>query len=125
MGTQKPVGRAPGQHREGQHWLEHKSAETGERREAGHTRGKPRGPAGGQVWATREESERTPGFYGPDQLGQKCHYLVTTLIVQRLRLHAPNAGGLGSTPDQGTRSLVPELKLLPAAMKTQDPICGD
>ena len=28
----------------------------------------------------------------------------TSLVVQRLRLHAPNAGGLGSIPGQGTRS---------------------
>ena len=28
----------------------------------------------------------------------------TSLVVQWLRLHAPNAGGLGSIPGQGTRS---------------------
>ena len=28
----------------------------------------------------------------------------TSLVVQWLRLHAPNAGGPGSIPDQGTRS---------------------
>ena len=28
----------------------------------------------------------------------------TCLVVQWLRLHTPNAGGLGSIPDQGTRS---------------------
>ncbi|TEA31764.1 hypothetical protein DBR06_SOUSAS14110001, partial [Sousa chinensis] len=27
-----------------------------------------------------------------------------SLVVQRLRLHAPNAGGPGSIPGQGTRS---------------------
>ena len=27
----------------------------------------------------------------------------TSLVVQWLRLHAPNAGGLGSIPDWGTR----------------------
>ena len=32
----------------------------------------------------------------------------TSLVVQRLRIHAPNAGGLGSIPGQGT-----------------DPICGN
>lgn len=109
----------------GQRRLEHKSAETGQRREAGHSRGKPRGPAGGQLWAMRGESQRTPRFYGPDQLGRKCHYLVTSLVAQRLRLRAPNAGGLSSTPGQGTRSCMPELKLPPTVMKTQDPLCGD
>ena len=29
---------------------------------------------------------------------------VTSLVVQWLRLHAPNAGGPGSIPGQGTRS---------------------
>ena len=32
-------------------------------------------------------------------------------MVQWLRLHAPNAGGLGSVPGQGTRSHVPELRV--------------
>ena len=35
-----------------------------------------------------------------------------SLVVQGLRLHTPNAGGLGSTPGQGTRSRVPQLKTL-------------
>ena len=30
--------------------------------------------------------------------------LGTSLVVQWLRLHAPNVGGLGSIPGQGTRS---------------------
>ena len=30
-----------------------------------------------------------------------------SLVVPWLRLHAPNAGGLGSTPDEGTRSHTP------------------
>ena len=34
----------------------------------------------------------------------------TSLVVQRLRLHAPNAGGRGSIPGQGTRSCMPQLK---------------
>ncbi|TEA39679.1 hypothetical protein DBR06_SOUSAS3410146, partial [Sousa chinensis] len=46
----------------------------------------------------------------------KCA-LVTSLVVQWLRLRAPNAGGLGSIPGQGTRSHVPQLKLLHAATK--------
>ena len=28
----------------------------------------------------------------------------TSLVVQWLKVHTPNAGGLGSIPDQGTRS---------------------
>ena len=34
----------------------------------------------------------------------------TPLVVQWLRLHAPNAGGPGSIPGQGTRSRMPQLR---------------
>ena len=34
----------------------------------------------------------------------------TSLVVQWLRLHAPNAGGPGSIPGQGTRSHMPQLR---------------
>ena len=34
----------------------------------------------------------------------------TSLVVQWLRFHAPNVGGLGSIPGQGTRSLMPQVK---------------
>ena len=37
-------------------------------------------------------------------------YTGTSLVVQWLRLHAPNAGGPGSIPGPGTRSHVPQLK---------------
>ena len=32
-------------------------------------------------------------------------------MVQWLRLHAPNAGGLGSVPGEGTRSHMPQLRV--------------
>ncbi|TEA09823.1 hypothetical protein DBR06_SOUSAS29710008, partial [Sousa chinensis] len=41
-----------------------------------------------------------------------------SLVVQWLRLHAPNAGGLGSIPGQGTRSHMQQLKILRATTKT-------
>ena len=41
----------------------------------------------------------------------------TFAVVQRLRLHAPNAGGPGSIPGQGTRSYMLQLKILYAASK--------
>ncbi|TEA36102.1 hypothetical protein DBR06_SOUSAS11510009, partial [Sousa chinensis] len=44
-----------------------------------------------------------------------------SLVVQRLRLRAPNAGGKGLIPGQGTRSHIPQLKILHAASK--DPTC--
>ena len=43
----------------------------------------------------------------------------TSLVVQSLRLCAPNAGGPGSVPGQGTRSHTAQLKFLHAATKTQ------
>ena len=43
----------------------------------------------------------------------------TSLVVQWLRLHDPNAGGLGSIPGQGTRSHMLQLKVPHAATKTQ------
>ena len=39
----------------------------------------------------------------------------TSLVVQWLRLHAPNAGALGSIPDQGTSAM--GLKLRPDIVK--------
>ena len=35
----------------------------------------------------------------------------TSLVVQGLRLQAPNAGGLGSIPNQGAGSHMPQLRL--------------
>ena len=43
----------------------------------------------------------------------------TSLVGQWLRLHTPKAGGLGSIPDQGTRSCMPLLKIPHAITKTQ------
>ena len=40
-------------------------------------------------------------------------------MVQWLRLHTFTAGGSGSIPGQGTRSHMPQLKILSATIKTQ------
>ena len=45
----------------------------------------------------------------------------TLLVLQWLRLQAPNTGGPGSIPGQGTRSHMPQLKILHAAMKIKNP----
>ena len=34
---------------------------------------------------------------------QAWHIVGTSLVVQWLRLHAPNTGGMGSIPGQGTK----------------------
>ena len=41
----------------------------------------------------------------------------TSLLVQWLKLHAPNAGGSGLIPSQGTRSHMPQLKIPHATTK--------
>ena len=43
----------------------------------------------------------------------------TSLAIQWLRLHAPNSGSLDSIPCQGTRSPMPQLKILYAKTKTR------
>ena len=42
-----------------------------------------------------------------------------SLVIQELRLYASNSGGQGLIPGQGTRSHMPQLKILHAAAKTQ------
>ena len=49
----------------------------------------------------------------------KKSYVGASLVVQWLRLRAPNAGGLGLIPDQRTRSHMQQLKIPCAAIKTQ------
>ena len=46
--------------------------------------------------------------------------LGTSLVVQWLRLHTPNAGGQGSIPSEGTRSHMPQLNM---RMPQLDPTC--
>ena len=43
-----------------------------------------------------------------------------SLVVQWLGPRAPNAGGLGSIPGQGTRFHMPQLGLLHATVETED-----
>ena len=59
---------------------------------------------------------------------KKFPFPETSLVVQWLRLHTPNAGGLGLIPGWGTRSHMPQLrvcmlqqglKILDATTKTQ------
>ena len=53
------------------------------------------------------------GCRGPNLirlLSYKKRNRETSLVVQWLRLRAPNAGPLGSIPGQGTGSYVPQLK---------------
>ena len=52
-------------------------------------------------------------------LGQEFSPVGTSLMVQWLRLCAPNAGGLGSIPGQGTRSHMPQLKIPRATTMTR------
>ena len=51
--------------------------------------------------------------YQPRQDIKKQRY-GTSLVVQWLRLHTPNAGGPSSFPGQGTRSHMPQPRLIAA-----------
>ena len=60
--------------------------------------------------------------------------LGTSLVVQWLRLCAPNAGGPGSIPGQGSRSHMQQLrarmpqlkkKKKDPACRREDPVCGN
>ena len=44
------------------------------------------------------------------ELSLILHITGTSLVVQWLELPAPSVGGLGSIPDQGTRSHRPQLR---------------
>ena len=52
-----------------------------------------------------------------DRHQEVLHCEGTSLVVQWLRPHAPNAGGLGLIPGQGLRSHMPR-KILQATTKT-------
>ena len=45
----------------------------------------------------------------------------TSLVVQWLRLQAPNAGGPGLVPGQGTEAHMLQLRIPYATMKVRDP----
>ena len=49
--------------------------------------------------------------------GRKHQRIWTSLVVQWLRLHTPNAGHLGSVPGWGAGSRMPQLKILHMATK--------
>ena len=51
----------------------------------------------------------------------KSYIIGTSLVVQWLSLRAPNVGGPGSIPGQGTRSRMLQLKVPHAA--TKGPAC--
>ena len=44
-------------------------------------------------------------------------FIGTSLVVHWLRLHAPNAGGLGSIPGQGSRSHMLKIRVHIAGTK--------
>ena len=46
----------------------------------------------------------------------------TSLVVQWLRLCAPNAGGVGLIPGQGTRLHMPQLRV--HTLQLKDPVCN-
>ena len=67
-------------------------------------------------------------FISTVQITLEENDLGTSLVVQWLRLSAPNAGSPGSIPGQGTRSHMPQLRVHMPQLKvphaaTKDPEC--
>lgn len=58
-------------------------------------------------------------------LNSRKSSMVTSLVVQGLRLCAPKARDKGSITGQGNRSHMSQLKIKQAAMKIEDPVCHD
>ena len=56
-------------------------------------------------------------------LALKMHKTGTCLVLQWLRLHAPNADSLSSIPGQGARPRMPQLRIPHAATKIEEPVC--
>ena len=52
---------------------------------------------------------------------EKFLYFRTSLVVQGLRLQAPDARGPGLASGQETSSYIPQLKILHASTKIKDP----
>ena len=67
-------------------------------------------------WGRMNARDRGRLMYRYDSF-QSAH-LATFLVVQWLRVHAPNAEGPGVIAGQGTRSHMLQLKILHAAAKT-------
>ena len=78
-------------------------------REAWHTA--IHGVARSQIWLTDWTT-----------INNKSYRLGTSLVVQRLRLHPPNAGGPGSIPGWGTRSCMPQLKAYMPTCRNENPV---
>ena len=67
-----------------------------------------------QNWALRLYTWNTGASF-------KIHFMGTSLVVQWLRLHAPNTGRPGSICDQGTRSHLLQLRV--CMQQFRDPAC--
>ena len=62
--------------------------------------------------ALKQKGVLTWGSCFGSELRRRWQGQGTSLVVQWLSLHAPNAGGLGLIPSQGTRSHVLKLNLV-------------
>ena len=59
----------------------------------------------------------------PEKVTLKKPQRGTSLVVEWLRLHAPNSGSPGSIPGQGTKPRMPQLKAWHAT--TKGPVRGN
>ena len=63
------------------------------------------------------------GEGSPGKVLTELFLLGTSLVIQWLRPHAPNAGGLGSIPGQGTRSHMPQVLVKCSHAATKETMC--
>ena len=103
-----------------------------------HTDGAHAGESG--VTVAEQEDDNTTRKPTPWREGSSARQVPSdnvpcpgiSLVVQRLRFHAPKAGGLGLIPGRGTQFhmpqlsvCMPQLKIQHATVKREDPACGN
>ena len=71
------------------------------------------------TWCLDSPTERDPREHGESHNVFSEVTPKTSLVVQWLRRHTPNAAGPRSIPSQGARSYTPQIKILLATTKTR------
>ena len=65
----------------------------------------------GKIWLPVTKEVYFTNLVNPREIVSVKNHSETSLVVQWLRLCAPNTGGLGSIPSQGTRSHMLQLRV--------------
>ena len=69
-----------------------------------------------------QEGQGSPSLISPTALDSSKTQLRTSVVVQRLGLRAPTAGGLGSIPGRGTKIPYATRQLSPHATTREKPV---